>query len=287
MPVTISSTKASASFCLTFCVLIYILLAPGSSLGGARPKANVITPEGRLTIAKFSSAQDDWDVPLWEFVALRMAQRCGIRTTPFFLKKFSGRSALLLERFDRDANGTRRHFASAMTLLGARDGERASYEDIAAVIMEQGAATTQDIQELWRRMVLNICINNVDDHLRNHGFLRGRVGWELSPVYDLEINPITLKARTLHTSISSVSADCSLESALATAENFALSLHEAIGIMRSCLNIVGQWYTFAKEAGAVNRDCDLLAESFLDSSAMPLQTEIFDQKIDHRKDRLL
>ncbi len=174
-----------------FGVWLNQLLLPGASLGGARPKASVIDPEGRLWIAKFPSGSDDRDIGGWEAVVNELALRAGLNVAKGQARRLTRQHhTFLTRRFDRD--GDRRiHFASAMTLLGRTDGADAaisSYLELAECIARVGARTNSDLEELWRRIVFNICISNADDHLRNHGFLLTSKGWVLSPAYDL--NPV-------------------------------------------------------------------------------------------------
>ncbi len=170
-----------------------MLIAPGSSLGGARPKANVLDPEGNLWIAKFPSKADSSDIAAWEMVVHQLALQVGLRLPECRLEKFSKNgSTFLAKRFDRNGNH-RIHFASAMTLLGKTDGadyqDGTSYLDIAKFIMQHGAQPDADLQELWKRIVFSIAVKNTDDHLRNHGFLLTPQGWTLSPAYDINPNP--------------------------------------------------------------------------------------------------
>ena len=175
----------------------------GSSLGGARPKAAVLDADANLLIAKFPSPKDEWDVELWEFLSLRMARNAGIPVPGFRLEKVLGKNVLLLERFDRREKQIRVPFLSAMSMLGASDGDTRSYIEIGEALKEHGAGASEDLADLWRRMVFNIMISNVDDHLRNHGFLyEGVSGWRLSPVYDLEPTPEHVKARVLRWLVS-------------------------------------------------------------------------------------
>ena len=168
------------------------LIAPGSSLGGARPKASVVTPDNSLWIAKFPSNHDDVNVGAWEMVVHELAILCGISVSVATLENFSKNgSTFLTRRFDRDGQ-QRIHFASAMTLLGKTDGsgaQDASYLDIASLIRKYGAKPRKDLTELWKRVVFNMAVSNTDDHLRNHGFLLSKEGWQMSPAYDLNPNP--------------------------------------------------------------------------------------------------
>jgi len=161
-----------------------MLIAPGSSLGGARPKASVREKDGHLAIAKFPRKDDEINTVVWEAVALSLAQKSGITVPESRVENIAGKPVLLLRRFDRD--GKRRiPFLSAMSMLGSKDKETRSYLEIVDALRQHGAAPQADMEELWRRLVFNILISNTDDHLRNHGFLyEGQAGWRLSPAYD-------------------------------------------------------------------------------------------------------
>lgn len=175
--------------------ILHKLLLPGSSLGGARPKANVADAGGSLWIAKFPSRYDEVDVGAWEMVVHDLAKKCGLNVPSAKLIRFSeNRSTFLSKRFDRDKQGNRIHFASAMTMLGEVDGSDnlKSYLDIADFIDRQkGSTCVENLHELWKRVVFNICVSDTDDHLRNHGFLLDPQSglWELSPAYDINPSP--------------------------------------------------------------------------------------------------
>jgi serine/threonine-protein kinase HipA len=167
-----------------------LLLRGGSSLGGARPKAHVIANDGRPAIAKFPSPKnDDWDVIRWEYVALKVAREAGITTADHQLERVDGKPVIILRRFDRRADGQRIGYISAMTLLSANDGQTLDYLDIAEQIEADSDRVTEDLHELWTRAAYGRLISNTDDHLRNHGFLRGSSGWRLSPAFDINPNP--------------------------------------------------------------------------------------------------
>jgi serine/threonine-protein kinase HipA len=179
---------------------IRMLIAPGGSLGGARPKASVLDENGRLWIAKFPSRGDEEDSGAWESVVHDLAGRAGIVVPPAELRCFgAGRSdsrghhTYLSRRFDRTDDGGRIHFASAMTLLDRSDGasadDGASYLELADLLIRDGSSTTADLEQLWRRIVFSICVSNTDDHLRNHGFLLDEHGWALAPAYDMNPDP--------------------------------------------------------------------------------------------------
>lgn len=172
---------------------LQMLIAPGSSLGGSRPKASVIDEYNHLWIAKFPSGNDATDIGTWEMMAYKLAIKSGIIMSGARLEKFNSRyHTFLSKRFDRTNSGERIHFTSATTLLQSSDGEDAShgvsYLELAKFIQQQGAQPDQDLEQLWRRIVFFICISNVDDHLRNHGFILQPTGWILSPAFD--INPV-------------------------------------------------------------------------------------------------
>lgn len=239
---------------------LLLLFQPGGSLGGARPKASVLGFNDELLIAKFPKPDDEWDVPLWEYVSFELAKRAGIRTPKVELHKVDERNILLLSRFDRPSKGTRTPFASAMTLLSAHDGDRRSYLEIGEILSVEGAQPKEDWHELFRRMVFNILTSNFDDHLRNHGFLREAKGWRLSPVYDLESTPGKIAEH--QTFISMFEGDSSLELALENVEDFSLTLNEAKEIIRSVADAVRRWETVARQAGATKSDIEIMSGAY-------------------------
>ena len=171
-----------------------LLLAPGSSLGGARPKASVRDRDGSLVIAKFPHKDDEIDIVRWEAVALSLADKAGIPVPDWRMEEVGGKSIILLRRFDR-ANGQRIPFLSAMSMLGATDNETRSYLEFVDALRQHGAAPKEDMHLLWRRIVFSVLISNTDDHLRNHGFLYdGPDGWRLAPAYDLNPVPVDIKS---------------------------------------------------------------------------------------------
>ena len=213
-----------------------MLLAPGSSLGGARPKATVTAPDGSLWIAKFPSKHDESDVGAWEMVAHDLATECGLNTPPAKLASFSKNgSTFLVKRFDRQGN-RRVHFASAMTMLGKHDNDHdSSYLDIAGFLREGGAMHAKDLHELWKRMVFNMLISNTDDHLRNHGFLLTRQGWKLAPLYD--VNPIPY-GQDLSLGVTYEENTISLELAYETAEFYGIKAKVARDEVKEMASIV-------------------------------------------------
>jgi len=242
-----------------------LLLAPGASLGGARPKACVSDAAGTLLMAKFPSIHDEHDVGTWEWLLQGLAARCGIRVPRSSRRKFVGpHHTFLVERFDRTEAAQRVHFASAMTLTAHRDGEDAStgvsYLEIAEVIARFGCEVDLDLRELWTRVVFNMLTSNTDDHLRNHGFLlEAARGWRLSPAYDMNPNPA---GRELRLNVTESDNACHLELALEVAPAFRLSLKEAREIVARCTGVVASWRDEAKAAGASRAECDRLADAF-------------------------
>jgi len=226
---------------------INMLIAPGASLGGARPKASVTDEYGHLWIAKFPSVQDTTNVAAWEMLVADLAQENNINVAHGIVKKFNNKyNTFLSKRFDRTAEGKRIHFASAMTLLGRTDGTDAttgaSYMDLVQFIMEKGATPKADLEQLWRRIVFSIAIKNTDDHLRNHGFLLTDSGWQLSPAYD--INP-TYFGTGLSLNISEDDNSLDFELALSVAEYFRLSKSKAESIITQIKKSVSRWKTLA------------------------------------------
>lgn len=241
---------------------LQLIFAPGSSLGGARPKASVIDQHGRLSIAKFPKETDDYSIETWEEIALRLAERAGITTPAHELIQVAGKAVLLSRRFDR-AEDRRIPFLSAMAMLGAKDGESGSYPEMVDALGRHGAQATQDAHELYRRVAFNVLVSNVDDHLRNHGFLRhGKAGWTLSPAYDLNPVPADLKARVLTTHIDLNEGTCSLELLEAAAGYFALSLAKARAILKEVAVATATWRSVAQAVGARPAEINRMASAF-------------------------
>ncbi len=239
-----------------------LLVAPGSSLGGARPKASVRMMDGRLALAKFPHKEDDWNTVLWECVALELAGQAGINVAAFRPEKVSGRDVILLTRFDR--NGQQRiPFLSAMSMIGGRDNETRSYLEIADAIRQHGANTRDDLAELWRRIVFTVLVSNADDHLRNHGFLHvGDLGWALSPAYDINPVPTDVKPRVLSTSIDEEDTTASLELALDVAEYFGLTGSDAAAIAAEVGQSVSRWRQVAERFGISGPEIRRLSSAF-------------------------
>jgi serine/threonine-protein kinase HipA len=225
-----------------------ILMAPGSSLGGARPKASIKNKTGDLWIAKFPSASDTKDIGGWEMVVHILAIRCGLNVAEARVEKFvSPHHTFLVKRFDRNKS-ERIHFASAMTMLGYTDNKdnyaEASYWEIADFIITNGARVNEDLEELWKRIVFNISVSNTDDHLRNHGFILTEKGWILSPAYD--INP---NESGVGLSLNISDSDNSLEYDLAfeVAEYFRLNKDKAEKIIKDIKSKVAGWKSIANK----------------------------------------
>jgi serine/threonine-protein kinase HipA len=226
---------------------LYMLLAPGSSLGGARPKASVRSAGGSLWIAKFPSREDRYDVGAWEMITHELAQMAGLNVPQAMAKPFYGKHhTFLTKRFDRTTTGRRLHFASAMTLLGYTDGvsfqEDASYLELAEFIIRKGENANRDLEEMFRRIVFSICVHNTDDHLRNHGFLLSKTGWTLSPAYDINPNP---KGTSLKLNISAHDNSLDLDLAVEIASFFRLTNDRATAIIQDTMNVVSHWRRLA------------------------------------------
>ena len=241
---------------------LQVILAPGSSLGGARPKASVIDQHDNLSIAKFPRETDDYSIETWEEVALRLADQAGIPTSVHRLIDVAGKKVMLSRRFDRQG-AVRIPFLSAMAMMGAKDGERGSYPEIVDVLAEHGAPGKTDAHALYRRVVFSVLISNLDDHLRNHGFLwLGRAGWSLSPAYDLNPVPMDLRARVLTTNIDLDEGTCSLELLEAASEFFALTLAQARSVIGEVATVTKTWRDTAREVGARAAEIDRMASAF-------------------------
>jgi serine/threonine-protein kinase HipA len=239
-----------------------LLLAPGSSLGGARPKASVRDTDGSLAIAKFPRKDDEFNVVLWEAVALSLAEKAGISLPSWRLENIAGKQVIIIRRFDRQ-NQQRAPFLSAMSMLGARDNEPHSYLEIVDALRQHGASPEADMAELWRRIVFSILISNTDDHLRNHGFLYEREkGWRLSPVYDINPTPTEIKPRILTTTIDLDDGTASLDLALSVATEFRLSKSQTTAIIKDVSCATRQWRNVAKRLDASKNEIERMASAF-------------------------
>lgn len=239
-----------------------LLLAPGSSLGGARPKASVRDKDGNLAIAKFPKKDDEFNVVAWEAVALELARNAKIRVPAWRLEYILERPVIIISRFDRE-NHNRIPFLSAMSMLGAKDNEQHSYLEIAYALAQYGAHPNADMAELWRRMVFNILISNTDDHLRNHGFVYVRQeGWKLSPSYDLNPTPIDIKPRILTTAINFEDSTASLELALSVMGDFRISTEQSRTIVQEVSKAVMQWKAVARRFNLGENEIKRMASAF-------------------------
>ena len=241
-----------------------LLLAPGSSLGGARPKAGVVDEKGDLWIAKFPSHHDDKNIGAWEMVLHHLAKACSIHVPEAKLMRFSGKHhTYLSKRFDRAGGHNRLHFSSAMTLLGFEDGadhtEGAGYLSLAAFILQYGCSPLQDLEQLWRRMLFNVLVSNTDDHLRNHGFLLEDSGWRLSPAYDMNPNE-TGDGLTLNISAHSNQQDISV--IMEVAPFFRQNKATANRILKKMREMIRTWREIARRYGISSTEIERMARAF-------------------------
>lgn len=241
-----------------------MLVAPGASLGGARPKASILDNDGGLWIAKFPSRNDQGDIGGWEIVTYELAISAGINMAESKAKKFSSDYyTFMTKRFDRTNKGERIHFASAMTMLGYTDGQDhadgASYLELVEFIQTNGASVDQDLEELWRRIVFSICVTNTDDHLRNHGFILTENGWRLSPAYD--INPIETGVG-LKLNISDDENSLDLVLAMEVCAFFRLTEDRATEIIEEVKCSVRNWKELATKYGLSRAEQELKAIAF-------------------------
>lgn len=241
-----------------------MLIAPGGSLGGARPKASVVDEAGQLWIAKFPSRRDEINIGAWEFLVYKLALKAGIEMAASQIKNFSSDyDTFMTKRFDRTKKGERIHFASAMTMLGKKDGDSGetgvSYLDLADFLIKNGSQVNHDLEQLWRRIVFNICISNIDDHLRNHGFLLRKEGWVLSPAYDM--NPSST-GNGLTLNISRVHNAKDLDLARSVAPYFRIDDPEII--IGDVLKAVSEWPKLAKKLKLSNREIGMMKNAFFE-----------------------
>jgi serine/threonine-protein kinase HipA len=242
---------------------LVMLMAPGSSLGGARPKANITDKDGQLWIAKFPSKNDTIDKAKWEYLVYRLALIAGINMSESRIEKVAGNHfTFFTKRFDR-VKGERVHFASAMTMTGNNEeilrDKRASYLDLSLFIQDHGGHIKEDLAELWRRIVFNIAISNTDDHLRNHGFIIENGQWRLSPAFD--VNP-SIDKEELALNIDDTSGILDFELALSVREYFRVSNEEAESILSRVRKAVGNWEKLAKQIGIPRAEIDLMRSAF-------------------------
>ena len=239
-----------------------MLMMPGSSLGGARPKASVIDKQGNLCIAKFPKKDDDTNNTAWEAAALILAEKCGLNVQKWTLENVGKKRVLIVQRFDRKGQ-KRIPFLSAMSMINAIDNDVQphSYIEIAEAIKMYGAAPEKDMLELWKRIVFSIAISNTDDHLRNHGFLyAGRNGWNLSPLYD--VVPRNDGKNMLSLCITEDDSSQDFELALEAAEYFGIKLNQAKEITADIKKNVKNWRNAARQLGLKKPEIDKMATAF-------------------------
>jgi serine/threonine-protein kinase HipA len=242
-----------------------MLIAPGGSLGGARPKATALDTDGRLWIAKFPSVRDEHDVGAWEQVLHALAFACGIDVPESSARRFAhDYRTFLVQRFDRTSENRRIHFASAMTLTGHQDGDDAStgasYLELARVLIEHGARPAEDLHQVWSRIVFFMLVSNTDDHLRNHGFLLvPRRGWRLAPAFDM--NPVPT-SDGLQLNVSETDNALDLDLAQSVAPYFRVPAKAAGEIIERSQGVVAQWRTIATRLRIPAREQDMMADSF-------------------------
>jgi len=247
---------------------LQLLMAPGTSIGGARPKAGVCDEEQNLWIAKFPGRNDDYDIGAWELVTHKLAREAGIDVAEARAERFGlPHHTFMVKRFDRVAdNGRRRrrHFASAMTMLGYFDGasfkDGASYLEIVEFLTRSGSETRTDLQQLWRRVVFSICVSNTDDHLRNHGFILHPNGWKLSPAYDINPEP---RGNGLSLNITETDNSLEIEVALKAAQFYGVEFSEANETIEFVQDVVSNWRALATEIGISRTEQELMAPAFI------------------------
>ena len=239
------------------------LVQPGSSLGGARPKANVVDADKNVYVAKFPSLKDDYDAGLWEHFCHLLAKNAGINTADTKVLAVNEKHhTLLSKRFDRTAEGKRIHFASAMTLLGLNDGDNATtghgYLDIVDFILSSCTDVDANLCELFRRVAFNICIGNTDDHFRNHGFLLTAKGWNLSPAYDM--NPTLNSHQSLLINSKTNVSDLSV--LVNSCDEYMLTAQVAKNIINEVVEAIKDWRIIANKIGISKREISLFENVF-------------------------
>lgn len=241
-----------------------VLIAPGSSLGGARPKASVMAPDGSLWIAKFPSKHDEQNTGAWEMVVHDLAIMCDLDVPEAKLETFSKLgSTYLVKRFDRKA-GQRIHFSSAMTMLGKKDGagsdDGSSYLEIASFLKSNGAKPKQDLFELWKRIVFSMAVSNTDDHFRNHGFVLSQAGWNLSPMYD--VNPDAY-GENLSLNINEIDSSIDFNLAISSSKYYGVAEKQAVETVNSIKKCVREkWRILAERYGIGRGEIERMESAF-------------------------
>ena len=240
---------------------LQLILAPGTSLGGARPKASVRDDDGHLLIAKFPRGDDDWPVTRWDAAAMTLARGAGVRVSPFRLQPVLKRPVLMARRFDR-RQGRRIPYISALTALDASDHEMRSYLEIAEFLRREGLKVNEDLAQLWRRIVFNMLVSNTDDHLRNHGFLREPNGWRLAPAYDLNPVPADVKPRIHALATDESDGTASLDTAFRIVPMFGITEEDARTIAAEAGTAVGRWRDAAARHGLAPDEAERMPSAF-------------------------
>lgn len=240
------------------------LIAPGSSLGGARPKADVVDKHGNQWIAKFPSKNDDSDIGVWEMVVHELAIKANISVPNASIKKLAScYHTYLSQRFDRKDGSKRVHFSSAMTLLQRIDGEDAdsgiSYLDLVGFIKSECSNVTGNLEELFRRVLFSVCVSNTDDHLRNHGFLYTETGWNLSPAFDINPNET---GTGLKLNIDEVDNSLDIDLVMSTAQYYLISVRRAEEIKEEVTKAVSYWREIAAKYKISSSEIERKAKAF-------------------------
>ena len=238
-----------------------LILAPGASLGGARPKATVRDRDGHLLIAKFPRRDDDWPVTRWEAATMALAEAAGVRVAPFQLLQVANSPVFMARRFDR-RQGRRIPFMSALTAIEGSDNEMRSYLEVAEFLRREGLEVNEDLGQLWRRIVFNMLVSNTDDHLRNHGFLREQNGWRLSPAYDLNPVPADVKPRVHALAIDETDGTASLDTALEVAPMFGITGQAARATAAEVGRAVRGWRDAAAGIGISANEIERMSSAF-------------------------
>ncbi len=225
-------------------------------------KASVRDHDGSLSIAKFPRKDDESNVVAWEAVTLSLAKKAGIRVPSWRYETIADKPVLIIKRFDRTPEG-RVPFLSAMSMIDARDNQQRSYIELAYALAQHGASPSEDMEELWRRIVFSILVSNTDDHMRNHGFVYERhKGWRLSPAYDVNPVPVDIKPRVLSTAIDFDDGTASLDLALSVIDEFRVTSKRAKEIIREVARVTSLWRKEAKGHGLPEKEADRMASAF-------------------------
>ncbi len=242
---------------------LQLIAHPASALGGVRPKITFMQSDGTLAVAKFPRPEDQYAVELWSYLVHKMAKDAGIRIPPCRIETVSGSKIQLSSRFDR--TGTERiPFLSAMSMLGVAEKENRSYLELADALRKYGASPEADLKELWQRILFNVLVSNVDDHLRNHAFLydaKSR-GWRLSPAYDINPVPKDIKSGFLSLFIDRKDKEASFDLVLSTHEYYGLKMKDVRQIVQKTVRAISQWKSIAASLGASQNEIDRMSSAF-------------------------